>query len=351
MTKPLIEERMRPPLWVIGALCAAWTFGISACADEPKDEVPTQPACLKIPHTAEADWQEAFDATDDGAFLSVWGTGPCDVVTVGGQPGAGVAYHFNGETWNKISLPPVPMLNWVHGVDGELWMSGEQGVTLRGTVEGGFEVIPTGVDAPLWGIWATSSDDVWTVGGDIAAEDAAPVLLHWDGAGWQQETLPDTDRPAKALFKVLASASDDVLAVGQFGLVYHFDGQSWRLVPSGTSEDFISLWGLSPDNIAIVGGRSNAVLGRWDGQGVTSEVLAGQPAMNGIWMDVTGQVHIVGIFGAIARITEGDEPVSEIGPTQDVLHGTWGVDGGPRFAVGGSLNRNPPFTGAVIIDP
>lgn len=336
------------PLTLAGALLGCGDDG--GQQEEPRNA--GLPSCYEPTHTAEADWQDAFDASAQGAFLSVWGTGPCDVYTVGGQPGAGVMFRFDGAAWSKVTIPQSPMLNWVHGVDGQLWIVGEQGLSMRGTPETGFEILETGVDAPLWGVWATASDDVWAVGGDVIDFDAEPVLLHFDGTAWSQETLPQLDRPAQALFKVQANGPDDVLAVGQSGVALRYDGTTWTQLSSGTGDDLISLWGLGDGPMAVIGGRSNAVLARYDGAALQSETLAGLPGMNGVWMDAEGTSHVVGIFGSVARIPAGGfEAIPETTPTQEVLHGTWGVDGGPRFAVGGSLNRSPPFIGVVLMDP
>ncbi len=74
--------------------------------------------------------------------------------------------------------------------------------------------------------------------------------------------------------------------------------------------------------------------------------------MNGIWMDKTGVAHTVGLLGTVAVIPDGQTTFNtQDSATSELLHGAWGVDDGPRFAVGGSLNRNPPFTGVVVVDP
>jgi hypothetical protein len=297
-------------------------------------------------------WVPAFDATALGAYLSVWGTGPSDVVTVGGQPGAGAAMAWDGTSWSSLAVPDGPMLFWVHGSGGELWMVGEAGRALRRTAGGDWEETTTGVDVDLWGVYCVTSTDVWAVGGNARDRDGEPALLHWDGERWEAGALPALDRSAPALFKVWGTSADNVYAVGSRGLLLHWDGSGWHQELAGTTEDLISLWGTGPDDIAITGGRANGVLVRWDGQSWTSETLVGLPGLNGVWVDAAGTTHLVGERGTAVRVPAGRFDFErEVTGTTLTVHGVWGVHGGPRFAVGGSLMARPPFVGLVLVDP
>lgn len=343
---------MRIDTFSSSAALLAAALLLAACADDATEPGSSQPACLALAHTAEVDWQPAAEIGGDGALLSVWGTGPCDVYTVGGQPDAGVAYHFDGTDWTALELPAVPLLNWVFGVGDTVWIVGNGGTVLRGSATAGFELVESGTTAPLWGVWGSSPSRLFAVGGDVQDDTSEPVAIAFDGQSWSSVELPATDRPAHALFKVWGTADDHAIAVGQFGIAYRWDGTRWTALSTGTGEDLISLWGRSADDITIIGGRSNAVLGHWDGEALTAEVLAGTPGMNGVWVDGDGDASVVGIFGTAGRIGAADKTVDlDVTGTTDVLHGIWGVQGGPRFAVGGSLQRNPPWTGVVLIDP
>ena len=101
---------MRIDTFSSSAALLAAALLLAACADDATEPGSSQPACLALAHTAEVDWQPAAEIGGDGALLSVWGTGPCDVYTVGGQPDAGVAYHFDGTDWTALELPAVPLL-------------------------------------------------------------------------------------------------------------------------------------------------------------------------------------------------------------------------------------------------
>ena len=103
-------------------------------------------------------------------------------------------------------------------------------------------------DRPLTGnslhaIWGASARDVWAVGD-------AGVILHYDGVEWRVVPSPVTT----ALNAVSGSAADDVWAVGNGGVILHYDGVSWRRRISGTDVDFSGVsirdrnlgWAVSP---------------------------------------------------------------------------------------------------------
>lgn len=301
-------------------------------------------------------FRSAFDATSFGAFMSVWGPSPTEVYTVGGQPlflddvGDGVAFRFDGTDWTEIAVPDGPMLNWVHGVDNVVWMVGEAGRAIR-LVDGEVDsVVPTGVDVPLWGVWAAAVDDVWAVGGDARDRNGSPVLLRFDGSAWQSVALPELDRASPALFKVWGTGPDNVFAVGARGIMLRFDGTAWSQLPTGVGDDLVSLWGRAPDDIVAVGGRANGILGRWNGTEWAFETLERVSGLNGSWMDAAGVVYVNGIGGRILKIAPGASTFEDIeSPTSNVLHAMFGFDEGPAFAVGGTLSAAPPYEGDVLL--
>ncbi len=320
---------------------AWWLMAASAtlaCDDgEKTDPTPSPPP-----------WRAALDPGADGALLSVWGDGTDAVWTVGGQPDAGAAWRRGDAEWVPVEIPDGPLLNWVHGVDGEVWMVGNEGRALRSVGGGPFTATDTGTHLPLWGVWAAAADDVWAVGGDAAqTTDPEPALLRWDGEAWSPVALPEVDRGLPALFKVWGSSASNVFAVGSNGVALRYDGSAWTQTLTGSGRDLISLWGRAADEIVAVGGRDVGVVARWDGAGWTSETLR-SPGLNGIWMDGEGVATFVGDRGHVYRMEPNGEPVREPTEVGELLHGVWGDGAGFRVAVGGSLMRSPPWTGVAI---
>lgn len=310
---------------------------LAACG-EPAEETPN---CAGG-NDGEVNWQPAFDASDMGAFYSVWGGCHDDVWAVGGQPDEGVAMRFDGSGWASVEPPAGPVIHWVHGVGETKLLVGDGGRALR--YDGGtFETLDSGVEVPLWGAYLFAEDDAWAVGGDPTSPSDGGVILHWDGTGW---TPTATDA---VMFKIWGPRPDFLFAIGVGGAILHWDGSSWTAMESGTQEDLISLWGRADDDIVAIGGRGVGVGVRWDGSGWTPfELLT--PGMSGGWMAGDGVVTAGGSRGTLARIEGTDVEIEDTG-TMHLLHGVYGFDGGPRFAVGGSLTRQPPWEGVVLIDP
>ena len=302
-------------------------------------------------------WLPVLDLDEtQGALLSVWGESPDDVWAVGGQveavgdAGVGLLMHSNGTAWTQASLPEdTPSLNWVHGVDGQAWAVGNAGVTLQ-LSGGAFATVPSATDVALWGVFVVAADDAWAVGGDAFDFEGTGAILHWDGTAWTAMPLPELDRSSAALFKVWAAATDDVWAVGDAGIILHYDGTVWSQVQSGTDNDLISLWGTGPDDIVAVGGRSLATIARWDGTSWTASEVPEIPGLNGIWMDDEGVASLVGNRGSAALLLRGTDELNADPTTAEllVLHAVYGFAGGPRIAVGGSLDRSPPYVGIIL---
>ncbi len=340
--------------WLDGSgACAAATGLLVVLAGCPGEDPDPEPE-------PEAEWAVAHEVDDvGGALLSVWGTSPDDLRAVGGQiamvgdPGTGVMLRRDGDAWTTEALPAdTPVLNWIHGADGVTWAVGNAGAAVR--LEGGsWTRDDTPVDVPLWGIFVVSASEAWAVGGDAFDSMGTGVVLHYSGGAWEEITLPMLDRPAPAIFKVWASSSTDVHAVGDNGVILHYDGGAWTQVPSGATDDLISLWGTGPDEIVAVGGRSNGVMSRFDGTSWTTTTLARIPALNGVWMDDSGDAILAGERGIVATLPAGTDE-AEILDTPallDVLHAAFGFDGGLKISVGGSLQNSPPYTGVILEQP
>jgi hypothetical protein len=286
--------------------------------------------------------------TDVGAFSSVWGSTEDDVWAVGGQRdmdggSQAVVYRRDASGWAPFAVPPdMPMLNWVWGVDGEVWVVGLEGAIW--SWDGDWIEHESGTDRVLWGTWGPSSDRLWAVGGNALDDD--PVLLQWDGNVWSEVELPQLE--GNGLLKVWGTGPDDVLAVGDKGITIHHDGETWTAQDSASIADLVSLWGTGPTDILSVGGRANGRLARWDGSGWQGETVA-LPGLNGVWMDARGTATIVGDLGTVATVDAGSfEPTPEESDTVTLLHAVYGFESGLRIAVGGNLTGAPPFYGVIL---
>lgn len=92
----------------------------------------------------------------------------------------------------------------------------------------------------LIGLTALTPHNVWAVG-DYGLATARTLVEHYDGTGWHVVPSPNIGLYANYLNRVAAIAADNVWAVGDYvqtarggrrTLVEHYDGATWRVVPS-----------------------------------------------------------------------------------------------------------------------
>lgn len=98
----------------------------------------------------------------------------------------------------------------------------------------------------LQAVWGTSSTDVFAVG-------EWGIILHFDGTSWS----PLRDGAHAELYGVWGTSSTDVFAVGA-GALLHYDGSSWAAIPSfSTNSGLSDIW-VQSDEIFLVGGLGRA---------------------------------------------------------------------------------------------
>ena len=283
-------------------------------------------------------WRRAFDASETGWLMNVWGLREDLRIAVGGSFEQGRAVHYDGAEWTEVPAG-VSLLNWVYGFsETDVWAVGANGAILR--FDGAtWTAVESPTDQDLWGVWGPAPDDVWAVGGTARMPSTTvPTVIHWDGASWSLVETPALERTGvAAFFKVWGSGPDDVYVVGDAGVVLRWDGSTWTELFVGAPDDLVAIWGTGPDDIVAVGGRSNGVIARWDGSEWRAENVAPLRGLNGVWMRRPGVAHIVGLGGTLItfdaetfEITE--EPASE----RLDFHAVQGVDG-RMVAVGGNL--------------
>lgn len=286
------------------------------------------------------DWEPAFDATDRGWLMNVWGPAADDLFMVGGALDAGRMQHFDGETATEVALPAgVPLINWGIGfAPDDIHAVGNEGTILHFDGAAWTEVAsPTTQD--LWGVWGSSANDVWAVGGSARLPDGVPTIVHYDGSAW---TLTDLSALGlmmgpRALFKVWGSGASDVYAVGDAGIMLHWNGAAWEELMVGADDDLIAVWGTGPDNIVAVGGRANGIIAHWNGTEWRTESLSPLPGFNGVWMRAPGRAHVVGARAMLGTFDlETFTMEEQLVPEARDFHAVHGVDG-VLTTVGGNL--------------
>lgn len=172
---------------------------------------------------------------------TVWGSSSTDAFA-GGD--AGLILHWNGSTWTKMS---VPVTSDVLGIWGSS-SSNVFAVTYDGQVlrwNGAAWTVSTTQGYPLYGVSGSSATDVY------AAGDGG-TILRFNGTAWST-----TNTGSSALFAgVWAAASDNVLAVGVLNssaASYRY-ATSWQAFNIGVAAELTSVWGPNASDLYVSGG-------------------------------------------------------------------------------------------------
>ena len=226
--------------------------------------------------------------------------------------------HWSGSSWALVSTPPIPNGGGLFGVTcingSDCWAVGAVlGVAGGGSPTGSltehwdgdsWSIVPSptpvgDVGALLQGVSCTSSSNCWAVGfgTDQNGENLQSVTEHWDGTSWSLVPSGATGQPYDQLNNVQCISGSDCWAVGNAGpvqqnpnflpifpgavgdqgLIEHWDGTRWSVVstPAEPSPDGGYLNGLTcvDDNNCWASGAttdttgmaSGVLMEHWDG--------------------------------------------------------------------------------------
>lgn len=162
----------------------------------------------------------------------------------------------------------------------------------------------------LLSIWGTSASDVWVVGGD-ARDGSGPMVLHYDGAGWQR--MP-TGQTQGDLWWVFGFAGGPVYMGGAGGVILRYENDTFTPMATPGTETIFGIWGATPEDMWAVGGNSNGTGGvAWRLSGDTWQVEPSLPAtvpqQGAIWKVFGRSANDVWLVGsnAISLHWDGNE--------------------------------------------
>ncbi|MBF0497109.1 MAG: WD40 repeat domain-containing protein, partial [Deltaproteobacteria bacterium] len=180
--------------------------------------------------------------------------------------------------------------------------------------EAGWTGMPSPTSKILRGVWGSSGTDVFAVGDD-------GVILHYNGSGW--------DMSSRSLYQfsgVWGSSGTGVLAVGTMlssGTVLRYDGSTWSKMTSW-GYPLSSIWGSSATD--IFAGGFNTIL-HYNGSNWTNMYDSSQS--NDYFLSVWGSSG-TDVFAAGARSVQhynGTAWTAMSIPTSNTLRGLWGSSG------------------------
>jgi hypothetical protein len=274
--------------------------------------------------------------TEDGALLSVWGTGPSDVWAVGGHDRASLLLHFDGQSWQTAQAPGQGALWSVYGFSrDDVYAVGDAGLILH--FDGSnWQKIASPTQQTLYGVWGQDSDNVWLVGGDITNHAGEAVILRGNENGFDVvEDLPAELVPS-TLFKIY-DGPQGLMAVGSEGAMLSYDGEAWSTESKLAEDAVFSLWGRGDGEFYTVGGQDRGELLHFDGSD-WQRVMETQGGLSGVFTAPDHPTIAVGAGGLVLEVFEDNEvnrPQLPGWQRQPWLHGVWGDGTGTVYAVGG----------------
>ncbi len=160
------------------------------------------------------------------------------------------------------------------------------------------------------GVAAISPTDAWAVGN---GSGGLSLIEHWNGSNWGLVPNPNPG-PLNELFGVAAVSSDDVWAVGlytvsspyqQLTLIEHWNGTSWRVVPSpspsGAFSQLNAVTAVSSNDLWAVGYDSTTsdftLIEHWNGSNwsIVSSPNQGSDQLNAVAAISSSDVWAVGL--------------------------------------------------------
>jgi hypothetical protein len=240
-------------------------------------------------------------------LADVAASSPTDVWAVGSQggiPRRTLVERWDGTAWSVIPSPNVPtattsLLNSVAVLSAtDVWAAGygndpDPGDwTLTMHWDGiAWSVIPSPnisitTSNRLHAVAAVTPNDVWAVGyyvADFGGGGYARTLIeHWDGTTWRVVPSPNVGSDNNELNDIVAVSANDIWAVGEYwgggGVLYqtlilHWDGRQWSVISSPNPGTGLMLWGVAAvaaDDVwaagrYVVGYDERTLILHWDG--------------------------------------------------------------------------------------
>ncbi|WP_435251732.1 hypothetical protein [Streptomyces tendae] len=270
-----------------------WTYGVKV-RQEGKVQ-PRTPLLLaredderswrEIPMPAFADRANQISSIDAVSQEDAWAVGLYEE-----SRGAFLTQHWDGTEWRVVDAPApegirlagaglldvsartsddVWAVGWLIVVDSEVPNPDKPGGTIQETHAEAmlqhwdgeaWHLVPVPDATSLWtySVTALADDDVWVSG---YTEDDRPAMLHYDGSSWSRVPVP-YDGINGELTDLEARGPNDVWAAGRklvddedpgHALLAHWDGRSWKQVPTPADAGRVNDLTLAPAGVAVAG--------------------------------------------------------------------------------------------------
>jgi hypothetical protein len=188
-------------------------------------------------------------------LFAVWGRAANDMYAVGNT---GAVVHFDGVRWRELTTSATGQnLRGVWGDNrGTLVAAGWDGTVIRGAAGPADWV--TEISSPtLVTAWGAGDGTVYAGGGGGA------LLKRSVGTGWGPSGLP----PSQTIYGIHGSGPQNIVAVGDTGTIWRFNGSRWSAESSPRTVLLRSVWVPVEGTAFIVGDRGVILEQRGTGWG------------------------------------------------------------------------------------
>jgi hypothetical protein len=388
------------PLFAITGSPAIATKPLPELTFSTPSPTPTEPTSMTTSTQKSGGWtvqKTQLYGTSDNSLGTAAGSSPTDVWAVGNflpdtatsnqDATLSFAEHFNGKKWTVVPTPNTGVnFNSFYGVaasQGQAWAVGEylnSDYKDRALIENwngrnwsiANDPQPGSERDMLFGASALSPSDVWVVGDQEGRDHVFRTLAeHWDGSSWTVVPTPNPGPNGDLLYAIQAVSPDNVWAAGQQlggdspdqGLVEHWDGTKWSVVPVPTpaSASLVMLDGIAATASQVwvagetdspEGGGQPLVEGYQNGTWTIAKLPATPDGAN--WTNLWGIAIASGSVWAVGTYVD---PATD-NNNDLVLQGTngsWSIDPAPgpgsgSNILGGIANVDGQLWSAGIFD-
>ena len=176
------------------------------------------------------------------------------------------------------------------------------------------------LDVTILAMWGSNPNCIYAVGDE-------GLILHFDGLRWQR--MPSGTK--SALYSLWAWDEQRMLAPGDFGLMLRYNGKEWTEFNVGSENFLYGVWGNSLDNIYAVG--LSGTLAHFNGQRWQSMATRLREDLLAISGSAKAGVFVVGTRGCVLRLQD-DQWLAEVSATEAGLRSVCATQSSTVYAVG-----------------
>lgn len=145
--------------------------------------------------------------------------------------------------------------------------------------------------------------------------------------------------PTHGFNDIYVAGTDNAFAVGNFGLIYHYNGSTWSTMPSTVSSNINAVWGRSASDVFAVG--DNGTILHYNGSAWQKMTSPTAKNLHSVWGFATPgyPVYAGGRGGDILKYAGGswsfmETPLSDGVWNYTIIYGIWGYSADNLYAVG-----------------